>query len=60
MQGFDPYTVGARTLIDVLGPVADSMPELGWEPHLRALIQQLDTLNQWATPPSAGLEDGTA
>lgn len=54
LDGYDPYSVGAHLLLDIVRPLADRIPELGWEISIAMISQHLQELSDavLASPPN--------
>ena len=52
LEGYDSYLVGAHLLLDILQPLAERLPELGWQPSTSLVSETLAAISR-ADPESS-------
>jgi hypothetical protein len=50
LEGYDGYQVGAHLLLDIIRPLAERVPELGWRETTDAIAQQLTAVWEQEAP----------
>ena len=54
LEGYDSYAIGAHLLLDILRPLAERIPELGWESTTTKIANELAAISRAGPDSEAG------